>query len=431
MDGADDAPFDDLSPDEDERRAQDYLRGPTTGSAPQIQDDFAVDPRLTSGTSENPAQGYSRDDDESVTGSAPVNVLQKHWDRNRPPRIPNPQNMLLQPRPFSRSGSSASGSLTRAPSPSPSAASEPSNSRSGSRSRSKSKSRASQSRAPRNSRNAPTADNAKPTQLRYYREAPRWYRALTKSKDLFAVYIYSECGFPTSTVADMEAGHCLKEGKRIVMEEEDEELESDFDDTKDMIKLTTDVGSSCRGDLKSFIRKIIISGYNLIPALTDVNEKTGKRYTAEERVAFCVNRVKELQKDGNWLNSGEGTDGNINHPVIEDTIRDFFYAEDGIALKYPQFFEDEVPVRTVVLVAIAVYNCLDEMQTGKLKTIKFEADRYHTKYLEILDSVQKVLEAPAAGPIYQEQLRDWASGRNRAATTSASTSSLGIRLNLG
>jgi hypothetical protein len=77
-------------------------------------------------------------------------------------------------------------------------------------------------RAVRNSRRPPTQENARPNQLRFYKETRIWFKALTRSKSLFNVFIFAQCGFPSGTMAYHEAKDSIKEAVEFFREQGDE-----------------------------------------------------------------------------------------------------------------------------------------------------------------------------------------------------------------
>ncbi|KAJ7443353.1 hypothetical protein B0H11DRAFT_2345274 [Mycena galericulata] len=397
----DDVEIDEQSPDEDERIAQGYLQGsPHNGNpGPSVRSSNA---------------GYSED---PVTNSADTNILEQHWERNRRPRIPDPNNMLERPsRGRSSRGRSSTGSRTNsrasgAPDqdPSPSATGTDDESLAAKRGRAK-----------RNSRLQPAQDNAKGWHLRFYKECPNWTMVLTKAKRIYDSLLLSECGFPSTTNGSKMATECINEAINLFKTDNpDEDVEPDHFINKAMIKLITDDAASFRGDLKTYMRTLVVAGYSLINTKT-VNPETDKKYTPEERKQYCIDQVEDWLQGGKWLNSGEGPDENLNHPVIEEGIRGFIYGEKSgrIGSEFPEIFGNKVPKASVALVGVAACCCLREWKTGEMKTIKFEGEAFRKDYEEILAAIDVVLDSEN-GDFYEEQLEAWAQEK-----------SLGIKLNL-
>ncbi|KAJ7689103.1 hypothetical protein B0H17DRAFT_642211 [Mycena rosella] len=101
---------------------------------------------------------------------------------------------------------------------------------------------------------------------------------------------------------------------------------------------------------------MVAADYALFPPVK--NPDTGLKYTQAEREKHCADRVKFLEKDGNFLNSGTGKDENLNHPVIEEGIRGFVYkGKSSLASRFPETFGDSVPPKAVALVGAMVSSC--------------------------------------------------------------------------
>jgi len=128
------------------------------------------------------------------------------------------------------------------------------------------------------------------------------------------------------------------------------------------------------------------------------------------------------------LNSGEGADENLNHPVIETAICKIIYSgRPSLADDFPETFKHSVPIQSVALIGVIVFNCLLEMETGETKTIQLNADVYEEEYDKILHSICEVLWSPN-GNVYKEQLRAWAKPESHKPVSGSSR--LKIKLNL-
>ncbi|KAJ7460955.1 hypothetical protein B0H11DRAFT_2241930 [Mycena galericulata] len=371
----DDVEIDEQSPDEDERIAQGYLQGsPHNGNpGPSVRSSNA---------------GYSEDPVTTPTSSNSIGkeidalafrTLTTCW--NVPPEVALPE---AAPLPGTDDESLA----------------------------------VKRGRAKRNSRLQPAQDNAKGWHLRFYKECPNWTMVLTKAKRIYDSLLLSEWPRSASTKINLFKTDNL-----------DEDVEPDHFINKAMIKLITDDAASFRGDLKTYMRTLVVAGYSLINTKT-VNPETDKKYTPEERKQYCIDQVEDWLQGGKWLNSGEGPDENLNHPVIEEGIRGFIYGEKSgrIGSEFPEIFGNKVPKASVALVGVAACCCLREWKTGEMKTIKFEGKAFRKDYEEILAAIDVVLDSEN-GDFYEEQLEAWAQEKS-VPSTAPSSNSLGIKLNL-
>ena len=134
----------------------------------------------------------------------PRNLLEAHWERNRFPNPPNPDSLAE-----AASSHRTSTSMTT----SSSASTRPS-----------SVSSHTSTRRKRNSIRAPTANNAKPVNLRYY-SSTRWGDLLEESKPLYQLFFSIKQAFPSTDEGFKEAKEVIDEmvktftEKGIVLEE--------------------------------------------------------------------------------------------------------------------------------------------------------------------------------------------------------------------
>jgi hypothetical protein len=54
-----------------------------------------------------------------------------------------------------------------------------------------------------------------------------------------------------------------------------------------------------------------------------------------------------------------------------------------------------------------MYNCLEEMETGRLHKITFSGEAYEAFYDEILESIEDLLKSDNAAE-FEQQLKEWA-----------------------
>ncbi|KAF8150432.1 hypothetical protein K438DRAFT_1988396 [Mycena galopus ATCC 62051] len=446
-----------VPPDEEERRAADFLRG---GSTQTINPDLAgghnhselerndlIRQRLQgqypgqyNGFQQNPGPQYHQTQagdswwlpqEQPLSHGPPTDVLEAHWGQNRPPRPPLPSHLAQTASHASQiASSSRSSSVSRVNSRASSASRANSRTSSASRINSRLSSAASHvnshasyvsrgvsgsgsiphsansvgdsdsddsdgssgsdnderdgtTRAPRNSLNPPTTNNAKPSQLRFYVDFPVMTRAYVRAKRGYDAYILCIKAFPVGSQAKVQGKECLTEA-RVLVEADGDVLENLLL-TKSGVKLVTNEGATYRGELKKYIWKQVTSMYSLYPDATSINLATGKKYTSQERREYCAKAVDELLRDGKYLKSGPGRDENLNHPII------------GMSINPPQ---------AVALIGAIVTNCLHEEMEGD--TVKFTRKRYKSTYELILGMIEELMRSPTAAHFYEKQLEDWA-----------------------
>ncbi|KAF8213516.1 hypothetical protein K438DRAFT_1956894 [Mycena galopus ATCC 62051] len=447
---------DSVSPDEEERRAADFLRG---GSTQTINPDLAgghnhselerndlIHQRLQgqypgqyNGFQQNPGPQYHQtqagdswwlpQEQPLSVPRTPTDVLEAHWGQNRPPRPPLPSHLAQTASHASQiASSSRSSSVSRvfglackqlrvfglahkqppifgrlAPNSVGDSDSDDSDGSSGS----DNDERDGTTRAPQNSLNPPTTNNAKPSQLRFYVNFPVMTRAYVRAKRGYDAYILCIKAFPVGSQAKVQGKECLTEA-RVLVEADGDVLENLLL-TKSGVKLVTNEGATYRGELKKYIRKQVTSMYSLYPDATSINLATGKKYTSQERREYCAKAVDELLRDGKYLKSGPGRDENLNHPIIGMSIKYALHEHGSPSLVslFPEIVQgDRVPPQAVALIGAIVTNCLHEEMEGD--TVKFTRKRYKSTYELILGMIEELMRSPTAAHFYEKQLEDWA-----------------------
>ncbi|KAJ7263034.1 hypothetical protein C8J57DRAFT_1513262 [Mycena rebaudengoi] len=177
-----------------------------------------------------------------------------------------------------------------------------------------------------------------------------------------------ERGFPSTSAAQKYGRECIKEAVSALKKEGDP-VEPEHKIDKDMICLITEDASSFRSEIKKHALLSEEAGFPFLVA-PKVEEPEGQE-------------ASEGQE--------EPGDGNFDHPVIEQAICQFLYEGKGcLAELYPAIFKHSVPRPALALFTTAALCCLVEMQTGHQKTCNFSAEEYGDDYDDLLKKIDKL-----------------------------------------
>ncbi|KAG1799627.1 hypothetical protein EV424DRAFT_1545921 [Suillus variegatus] len=288
---------------------------------------------------------------ETIT-SKPEDVLQRHHEKNRKPRLPDPDSLKLlnqetessvQPSRAKRSKASGSG---------------------------------------------PTPD-----QLSWY--GPRWKRFLEDAKAECHVQHALENLFPALVKSLPGSITEVLIATLVLWDRNGEQFEAGVwpEQKFNMSRLLYDDLSTWRSDLKKTAISIAPLSYSLIPPLL---------VPAQERAAWIEHAAAGLIKESLFLRFGVdemGKTRNFAHPALREVAIAFFYTGlYRIAQRMPEIFRTELPLSCLALVA-AVFNCvLDGLaKNGHGKSYpNFSSKDYSPIYNRMLVFLKDILGDAAA-----------------------------------
>ncbi|KAF8191580.1 hypothetical protein K438DRAFT_1762758 [Mycena galopus ATCC 62051] len=265
------------------------------------------------------------------------------------------------------------------------------------------------SRARRNSRNPPTASNAKPWQLRFYDPTPVRRKMLERAKDGLAVHLLVVYAFPDPILSQVDGTQIITEAMVWIAhpKQGNQVIEDNYVDVH-MVKLVLDNGSAFRSSIKKFMHEQVPLHYALYPAYDALDPNTGKRYTSEGRQEHAAEKAAALIVDSKFLHSG--TDEYFDHPLIELGIQHFIYqGRPSLASAFPEDFEKKAPFRALALMGVAVYSCLCDVHEGR--SIDFSSLNYKADYDALVTALRQY-SSSNKGDLLEDRLREWAVGKS-------------------